>query len=104
MRQSSTSISACRHCQYYSPQGRRGGHCKKLNVSVKSHWAACNLAIPPFAATWKELESITAWTQKALLKEDVVLAVETTLNAGLFEDNSTGSISAGARVGSSTWM
>lgn len=104
MRQSSSSISACRHCQYYSPQGRRGGHCKKLNVSVKSHWTACNFATPPFAATWKELESITAWTQKTLLKEDIVLAVETSLNPSLFEEGSSSSVSAGAGVSPSAWM
>ncbi|EKQ68969.1 hypothetical protein OsccyDRAFT_1571 [Leptolyngbyaceae cyanobacterium JSC-12] len=87
MRTISSSISSCRHCQFYFPEGRRGGHCKKLNVSVKSCWTACSLATPPFAATWKELESITVWKQKVLLQEEVALTVEATLNADLLAEN-----------------
>lgn len=43
-------ISACRHCQHYQVQGRRGGNCQKLNVGVEAEWAACSLALPAFAS------------------------------------------------------
>jgi hypothetical protein len=58
--------SSCRHCRYYVPEGRRGGHCRQLNVAVQSAWKACTLALPPFAPAWESLEGIMAWQQKAL--------------------------------------
>lgn len=87
MTHSSSSISLCRHCQFYSPEGRRGGHCRKLNVSVQSRWDACSLGTPPFAATWKELESIAIWKQKVLSHEEVALVVEGSISTSLFEEN-----------------
>ena len=69
MKSNPSSISLCRHCQHYYPEGRRGGMCNKLNVAVKSRWQACNLATPPFISPWQELESIVAWKQKALIQE-----------------------------------
>jgi hypothetical protein len=63
MRNQDSNISACRHCQNYVPQGRRGGQCRQLGVLVHGAWKACSLAIPPFAPAWS-LEDIT-WQQKA---------------------------------------
>jgi hypothetical protein len=42
-------VSTCRRCKHYVLQGRRGGHCHKLNVSVQGSWTPCSLAIPAFA-------------------------------------------------------
>ena len=50
--------SACRHCQYYKPEGRRGGMCQLLGVTVQGSWRACHLAIPAFAPSLKGLEGI----------------------------------------------
>jgi len=104
MKTSSSSISSCRHCQFYLPEGRRGGVCKKLNVSVKSRWTACNLATPPFATTWKELESIAIWKQKVLIQEEVALAVEATLNADLLEENCPVVMMVSPRLSSSSYV
>lgn len=57
---------SCRHCRYYTPEGRRGGHCQQLNVAVQSAWKACTLAVPPFAPAWENLEGIIAWQQTTL--------------------------------------
>ncbi len=92
MTPSSAVISACRHCQFYAPEGRRGGHCRKLNVSVQSRWEACSLGVPPFAATWRELESIAIWQQKVLSHDELALAVETSISTGFFEENEAASV------------
>lgn len=38
-----TISSSCRHCRHYVHEGRRGGQCEQLNVSVQSDWDACVL-------------------------------------------------------------
>ncbi|MCS6941473.1 MAG: hypothetical protein NZ901_01675 [Geminocystis sp.] len=38
----------CRHCRFYSPQGRRGGMCSQLGVMVKADWNSCYFASPAF--------------------------------------------------------
>lgn len=68
------SISSCRHCRYYVSAGRRGGSCQKLNVSVKSQWAACSLSAAPFMPPWNGLGDIMIWQQKALEVQGVVEA------------------------------
>lgn len=50
--------SMCRSCRYYQPQGRRGGQCEMLGVSVQSHWKACHLAASPFVVSWEESQKI----------------------------------------------
>lgn len=50
--------SACRYCQYYKTEGRRGGICQQLGVPVQGSWKACALAIPAFAPTWEGLQGI----------------------------------------------
>lgn len=46
------SLPTCYFCQHYRPVGRRGGHCKMMNVPVESSWSACSLAVPVFADPW----------------------------------------------------
>lgn len=55
----STSVSACRHCQHYITEGRRGGQCQQLGTPVKGSWRACPLAIPPFAPSWEDIGVIS---------------------------------------------
>ncbi|MBE9013224.1 hypothetical protein IQ250_23790 [Pseudanabaenaceae cyanobacterium LEGE 13415] len=60
MKSNDTFTSNCRHCRFYSPEGRRGGHCSQLNVSVQSTWKACSLATPIFEPEW-EFSGIPVW-------------------------------------------
>jgi hypothetical protein len=39
-----STSSSCRHCRHYVHEGRRGGQCEQLNVSVQSGWDACVLS------------------------------------------------------------
>ncbi|MBD2393317.1 hypothetical protein H6G11_03500 [Cyanobacterium aponinum FACHB-4101] len=50
--------SACRYCRFYSPEGRRGGMCSQLGVSVKAHWKSCHFASPVFDHNWQPLPDI----------------------------------------------
>ncbi|MEM9245963.1 MAG: hypothetical protein AAGA67_09515 [Cyanobacteria bacterium P01_F01_bin.153] len=45
-------ISSCRHCRYYTPEGRRGGHCGQLDALVHGDWKACPFAVSAFPAHW----------------------------------------------------
>mgnify|MGYP003403670935 FL=1 len=47
---------ACRYCQYYSPEGHRGGACERLNVHVKGEWSACSLMAPSFSSDLKQVK------------------------------------------------
>jgi hypothetical protein len=58
MKEINFSTSACRFCRFYTPEGRRGGSCQILGVTVQSSWKACSLASPPFETTLKKLEDI----------------------------------------------
>jgi hypothetical protein len=40
--------SDCRHCHHYHHEGRRGGNCSLLNVSVQGRWKACALSEQTF--------------------------------------------------------
>ncbi len=42
------SISCCQRCRHFTLEGRRGGHCGQLNVTVQGGWSACSLAAPVF--------------------------------------------------------
>lgn len=33
----------CKFCRHYQPEGRREGHCSKLQVSVGGSWQSCSL-------------------------------------------------------------
>ncbi|WP_242032811.1 hypothetical protein [Oscillatoria sp. FACHB-1406] len=41
-------MSTCRCCQYYKPEGRRGGQCQQLGVPVRGCWKACSIGSPAF--------------------------------------------------------
>lgn len=73
-----TSLTtACRLCRHYTPEGRRGGVCQQLNVSVQSHWKACSLAVSPFGPSWENIEEISLWQEQTLtLQEPAFAAVE----------------------------
>ncbi|MBW4664735.1 MAG: hypothetical protein KME01_11135 [Chroococcus sp. CMT-3BRIN-NPC107] len=58
MKTSNLLVSACRYCRYYKSEGRRGGTCQLLDVSVHGGWKACNLVIPAFAPSWENLEDM----------------------------------------------
>lgn len=51
--------SACRYCRFYQPDGLHRGNCDQLNVTVRSDWKACQLALPAFANTWENAEELT---------------------------------------------
>nr|WP_290223289.1 hypothetical protein [Trichocoleus desertorum] len=72
MRTINLETSACRHCRYYTPEGRRGGSCQQLNVPVRGAWKACSLAIPPFAPSWENSEEIMNWSESTLILGDVI--------------------------------
>ncbi|MGD2183517.1 hypothetical protein [Lusitaniella coriacea] len=54
------SASNCRCCNYYKPEGRRGGTCSQLGVPVRGCWKTCCLGVPAFAS------------QPDLLKDEIV--------------------------------
>jgi hypothetical protein len=74
-------ISACRHCNFYSAEGRRGGHCQQLGVSVRGNWKACSLAAPPFLPKWKSLEEIMVGQQRSLESQPTLPSEITLVNA-----------------------
>lgn len=58
MKPQSNCNSACRHCQFYHPEGRRGGICSQLGVPVEAEWKSCHLATPAFDTEWQPLPEI----------------------------------------------
>lgn len=53
-------ISSCRHCRYYTPEGRRGGQCSQLDALVHGDWKTCHLATPAFSPHWESFDAIEA--------------------------------------------
>ena len=73
MQDLSTPISNCRHCRFYQPEGRRGGQCQQLNVTVHGSWQACALVAPPFeGATGEQAEVMTVEVATVVVAEPVV--------------------------------
>lgn len=58
MRNLNPELTACRHCQHYSPEGRRGGGCQLLGVSVQGNWKPCPFMIPAFNQAWPALKTL----------------------------------------------
>lgn len=58
MNMNTCSVSTCRSCRYYTPEGRRGGQCQQLSAPVCGSWKSCSLAFPPFAPSWEHLEKL----------------------------------------------
>jgi hypothetical protein len=66
MNTSGNSISACRLCQHYNPEGRRGGFCGKLDVPVSPSWEACSLAAHPFEPSWRPINEFNPVMRESL--------------------------------------
>ncbi|MBE9179920.1 hypothetical protein IQ268_15215 [Oculatella sp. LEGE 06141] len=73
MRTEQLIVSACRHCQFFEGEGRRGGQCQQLGVPVQGGWKACSLAIAPFAPTWETLREAVTLKQKTLPSQELPL-------------------------------
>jgi hypothetical protein len=58
MKTANFATSSCRNCRYYHTEGRRGGICNQLSVSVQGEWPACSLAARPFNSAWESLEEV----------------------------------------------
>ena len=87
------SIVACRHCRYYSPEGRRGGVCQKLMTVVESNWKSCSLAMSPFASSWENLDSAVIWHQKTDKASEEVLTLQPAANNIHQITNTVGAVS-----------
>ncbi len=74
MKEIDFSTSACRHCRFYSPEGRRGGSCQKLNVPVRGSWKACTFASSPFETTLNKLEHIFYLDTSKKVKADLAIS------------------------------
>ena len=59
MKETKLANLACRHCQNYQSEGRRGGFCQKLGTSVDSNWKACELVTTPFEDNCNLEQTIT---------------------------------------------
>lgn len=68
MKTSNCYTSSCRYCHSYQPQGRRGGMCKQLGVTVQSQWKSCYLAQPIFSSSWDNSEEIARLEKSFSLK------------------------------------
>ena len=75
------TTSACRYCSSYEPEGRRGGLCQLLGVSVEGSWKACAFASSPFENTLEKLESIFQLETSGSL-ESAEIAIDPLLNIG----------------------
>ncbi len=58
MKNKNASALACRHCQHFHHEGRRGGVCQRLGAHVRGDWKPCPLMIPSFATTWDQVEEM----------------------------------------------
>ncbi len=77
MKTANFATSSCRYCRYFQTEGRRGGVCQQLGVSVRAGWKACSLAAPPFTNAWENLEKVVRLENSLVLKCPVDLcAVE----------------------------
>jgi hypothetical protein len=72
MSASSGSIIACRLCQHYQPEGRRGGFCGRLDVPVAATWEACSLASHPFELSWQSANNINSFLQESLQESLII--------------------------------
>lgn len=75
------TTSACRYCSSYEPEGRRGGLCKLLGVSVEGSWKACAFASSPFENTLEKLETIFQ-LETSISLESTERAIDPLLNIG----------------------
>ncbi len=76
MKTSNCQGSACRHCRFFTPEGRRGGNCQQLGVQVRGGWKACSLALPPFAPSWEGIKDEIIVLQDPRLRVEGTLSLE----------------------------
>jgi len=69
-------VSACRHCRYYTPEGRRGGQCRQFDAIVRAGWKACPLAMPAFAPSWESLERLVSCQDESVALETTAIEFE----------------------------
>jgi len=62
-------VTRCGLCCFFSHEGRRGGACNQLSVNVGAQWAACSLAVSPFASKPKPVMGIADWAPVASVQE-----------------------------------
>lgn len=60
-------MSTCRCCQYYKPEGRRGGNCQQLGVPVRGCWKACSIGSPAFDRYGSRLQEDFAILENSLM-------------------------------------
>jgi hypothetical protein len=72
--------TACRYCNSYQPEGRRGGMCQKLGVPVQAHWKACSLVQPLFTSSWEKFDEV-ALLEKSFSLKSATLKSEPVLQA-----------------------
>ncbi len=70
MNHSHCQTSACRYCRHFIPEGRRGGNCQQLGVTVQGRWKACSLALPAFAPSWEGLEGLGIWQHQLVISPE----------------------------------
>ncbi len=58
MKPDNSLTSACRYCQYYAHEGRRGGLCQQLDVPVEANWKSCSISVPAFSHAWENISDI----------------------------------------------
>jgi len=65
-------LTACRHCRFYTPEGRRGGQCEQLNVPVQGGWGACSLGVLPFAPSWESFDELLVLHKPSVVMEETL--------------------------------
>lgn len=80
MKKSSFSDPKCRHCRFYEPEGRRGGCCQKLGVTVNGSWSACSLVCFPFSDILDEVDFTLDTVSKTLATLEEIVHLETALS------------------------
>ena len=80
--------SSCRYCRHYQPEGRRGGKCGQLGVSVESSWKACSLASHPFTDNWNNLEDIVNLEHNLALDYSIAASSTETVKMKEMEESS----------------
>lgn len=91
MKEANFFNTSCRHCRHYQPEGRRGGSCQQLGVSVDSNWKACALSSSPFEEIFPELDTTMTTLDTTLMKLEEIVQLETALSLSYksYKKNST---------------
>jgi len=87
MKTANFATSSCRNCRYYHTEGRRGGICHQLSVSVQGEWPACSLAARPFNSAWESLEDVVRLEHSLSLPYQVDKQTREVSSEILCEDN-----------------